>query len=106
MKRFRDFAIFLFFSLGLAIVITGSLFNYYLSPINHDIIEKEIKITDGKNLDKISSVLYEEHLIRNPKVFKIYLKIKGVDEFKEGSFKIKSNMSSKEIVNLLSAITE
>lgn len=102
MKRFRDLAIFLFFSLGLTIVVAGSLFNYYLSPVSHDIIEKEIKIADGKNIDNITATLYDEKMIRNPKVFKLYLKIYNIDEMKVGTFKIKQTMSSQDIARRLS----
>jgi len=102
MKGFRDIAIFLFFSIGLTIVIAGSLFNYYLSPVSRDIIEKEIQITDGEDIDNITAMLYDENLIRNPKVFKIYLKIYNIDEMKTGSLKLKQNMSSQEIARHLS----
>lgn len=102
MKRFRNLAIFLFFSLGVTIIVTGSMFNYYLSPVSHDIIIKEIEITDGGDLDKIASNLYDQELIKNPKVFKIYLKMKGIDHLREGTFKIKANMNSKEIIQQLS----
>ncbi|MDD2202881.1 MAG: endolytic transglycosylase MltG [Bacilli bacterium] len=102
MKRFRDLAIFLFFSIGLFIIITGSLFNYYLSPVSHDIIEKEIRITDGKDIENIATMLYDENLIRNPKVFKMYLKMYGIDETKVGTLKLKQNMSSREIARHLS----
>ena len=102
MKRFRDLAIFLFFSLGLSIIIAGSLFNYYLTPVSRGIIEKKIQITDGKDIDKVVSTLYDKKLIRNPKVFKIYLKIYNIDEFKTGSVKLKPSMSSQEIVRRLS----
>jgi cell division protein YceG involved in septum cleavage len=102
MKKFRDLAIFLFFSIGLIIVIAGSMFNYYLSPVSNDKKEKEITITDGKNIDKIVTMLYDEKLIRNPKVFKIYLIMYDVDEMKEGTIKLHQAMSSKEIAQRLS----
>jgi cell division protein YceG involved in septum cleavage len=103
MKRFRDFAIFLFFSLTIAIIILGSLFNYYLSPVSSDIMEVEIKIIDGKDINRIASMLYDKKLIRNPKVFKIYLAMNGIDEMKEGSFKLTPNMGSKRVIKYLSA---
>lgn len=95
-------AIFLFFSLAITIIIVGFLFNYYLSPVNHDIIEKEILITDGEDIDSVIATLYKMELIRNPKVFKMYLTIYSIDKMKEGSFKLKSSMGSKEIAHLLS----
>lgn len=101
MKRFRDLAIFIFFSLGLLIVITGTLFNYYLSPVSEKDTEKEIEIKDGKDIDEITNTLYDNELIRNPKVFKIYLQINGIDELKEGSFTIKQNKSAREIAHQL-----
>lgn len=103
MKKFRDLAIFLFFSLSVMIIILGSLFNYYLSPVNRDIIEQEIEITDGKDIDNITMSLYNKKLIRNPKIFKFYLKIYKIDEMKEGSFTLSSNMNSKDIAKSLSA---
>lgn len=103
MKRFRDFAVFLFFSLGFFIIIVGALFNYYLSPISNNKVEKEIQIKDGHNIDEVAATLYAEKLIRNPKVFKIYIKINSIEELKTGSFMIKQNMSSPEIIKYLSA---
>lgn len=103
MKKFRDLAIFLFFSLSVMIIIVGSLFNYYLSPVNRDIIEKEIEITDGKDIDKIAMSLYDKKIIRNPKIFKVYLKIYGIDEMKEGSFTLSPSMNAKDIAKYLSA---
>jgi cell division protein YceG involved in septum cleavage len=102
MKKFRDLAIFLLVSIGLMIIIAGSFFNYYLSPVSDDIIEKEVIIDDGKDIDGIASMLYDEKIIRNPKVFKIYLAIMGIDEMKEGSFTLKPSSSAKDIAKNLS----
>lgn len=102
MKRFKDLAVFLFFSLLFFIIVVGSLFNYYLSPISNDDEPKEIQIEYSHNIDDIASILYTEKLIRNPKVFKIYLKINNIEELKSGSFNIKPNMSSPEIIKYLS----
>jgi ribonucleoside-diphosphate reductase alpha chain len=41
-------------------------------------------------------------IIRNPKVFKIYLAIMGIDEMKEGSFTLKPSSSAKDIAKNLS----
>lgn len=54
-------------------------------------------------MDEVATTLYAEKLIRNPKVFKIYLKINSIDELKTGSFMVKQNMSSPEIIKYLSA---
>jgi cell division protein YceG involved in septum cleavage len=102
MRKFRDLAIVLFFSLGLTIVIVGSLFNYFLSPVSNDENEIKFEIKDGNDINSIVANLYEEKLIRNPKVFKFYLNVYKIDHMREGSFKISKNMSSREIAHFLS----
>jgi cell division protein YceG involved in septum cleavage len=47
-------------------------------------------------------MLYDEKIIRNPKVFKIYLKMMGINEMKEGSFKLRPSSNAKEIAKYLS----
>lgn len=84
------------------IIIAGSFFNYSLSPVSSDIIEKEVIIDNGKDIDGIASMLYDEKIIRNPKVFKIYLKMMGINEMKEGSFKLRPSSNAKEIAKYLS----
>jgi len=101
MKRFRNLAIFLFFSLAIFILIVGSLFNYYLSPVSNDQNVEEIVIVDGKKINNIVSMLYEMDLIRNPKMFKLYLDMRGIKELKEGTFYIRKSMSSRQIVESL-----
>ncbi|MFA5408975.1 MAG: endolytic transglycosylase MltG [Bacilli bacterium] len=98
MKRFRDLAIFLFFSLGLAIIIVGSMFKYYLSPVSNDTTEREFIITEEESINKIVTMLYEQDLIRNPKVFKLYLQLNNISKMKVGLFKLNSHMSSQTII--------
>ena len=102
MKKFRDAAVFLFFFVGLAIVIVCSLFNFYLSPVNNKKTIQEFVIKDGSNINKVASSLYSKKLIRNPKVFVIYLKMIGIKELDEGKYDLNSSMTSKEIAHYLS----
>ena len=102
MKKFRDAAVFLFFSIGIAIVIVCSLFNFYLSPVNNKKTTQEFVIKDGSKINKIASSLYNKKLIRNPKVFVIYLKMIGIKELDEGKYDLSSSMTSKEIAHYLS----
>ncbi len=104
MKRFRDLAIFTFFSLALAIIIAGSIFNYYLSPVSNNKVEIEVQILNGKDINQVAGILYDNKLIRNPKVFKIYVKMNGIKELKKGTFTFKQNMSAKDIVRHLEVI--
>ena len=98
MERFRNVAIFLFFSLSLFILIVGSLFNYHLSPVGEDHQAKEIVISNKDSIDDVATMLYEEKLIRNPKMFKLYLNLNGIKKLNEGTFSINQSMSSREIV--------
>lgn len=102
MKRFRDAAVFLFFFVGIAIVIVCSLFNFYLSPVSNKKINQEFVIKDGGEINKIASSLYKKKLIRNPKVFTIYLKMIGVKKLNKGKYDLNSSMTSREIVHYLS----
>ena len=80
------------------ILIVGSLFNYHLSPVGEDHQAKEIVISDGDSIDDVATMLYEEKLIRNPKMFKLYLNLNGIKKLNEGTFSINQSMSSREIV--------
>jgi cell division protein YceG involved in septum cleavage len=102
MRRFRDLALFLLVILSVFIIVICLTFNYYLLPVSKNTTSKMITIKDGNNINKNIDMLVEKKLIRNPKVFKIYLTIYKIKKFETGTFTLKQSMSSKEIADILS----
>lgn len=103
MKRLRDLSVFLFFSLAITIIIVGSLYNYYLSPVSHISKRQAVTILKGQDINKVATILYNKKIIRNHKVFVIYLKIYNVSKIKEGTYILNQNMGSKKIAEILIA---
>lgn len=101
MRRFRDMALFLVALLSLFIIVICTTYNYNLSPVNSSNKAVEVTIKKGQSIDSIIKMLDNKHLIRNPKVFKVYIAIYKIKKFDSGTYKLKSSMDSKEIVEVL-----
>lgn len=88
------------FILLLAIVFFGLLI-YFFSPVSKKYDEHNIIIPSGSTITDISNTLKKEKLIKNEMVFKIYLKLKKVDNIYAAAYYISPNMNLKEIVEEL-----
>ena len=86
----------------LCLVITAILlYRSLLSPVSRDATEKEIVIASGLSSAGIGSVLKENNLIKNDKFFVLYLKLNKINDLKAGRYKLRENMSLKEIVAVI-----
>ncbi|MDD3048824.1 MAG: endolytic transglycosylase MltG [Bacilli bacterium] len=101
MKRFRDMALFLLIILSFSIITVGITYRYNLSPVDQTGMVQVIVI-ENNNIDDVTSMLNKKKLIRNPKVFKIYLKINNIKSFKKGTYELIDTMSSEKIASILS----
>ena len=61
----------------------------------------EITIPMGSTANDISNILKENKLIRSKLAFKIYVKLHKVENFKAGTYYLRQNMSTKEIIDEL-----
>lgn len=85
------------------IIIVGCLlfYNYQLSPVsnNKDIVE--IEIPSNTTTKEIASILKEKDLIRDQRMFLIYVKIMRYNDMKAGYYDFSQDMGVKEIVSKL-----
>lgn len=81
-------------------VLFYSYFIYALTPSYNKIYEFEIK--KGENLDDIGKILKDAQIIKDPFMFKLYLKINGKDtEIKAGEYKVEKIKSIEELIAIL-----
>ncbi len=101
MKKFRNIALGLLIS---TVIIIGGccvFYKYQLSPVNHSEEVIEIEIPSNSTARKIASLLKQNHLIRDERMFLIYVKLMKINDMKAGFYDLSSNMSVEEIVSIL-----
>jgi len=98
MRKLRNLALLLVAFFLTLIIALCLLYNYGIGSVdskNNEVILVEIK--EGNTSTEIAHILKEKELIRNEIVFKIYLKINGINNLKSGYFELKQSMNVKEI---------
>lgn len=90
-----------------ALVVLGSFVMYFyvntaLKPYNANQIETvEIEVPAGSSVSQIGRILEENDIIRSGKVFKYYVKMKNIANFKAGFFEVSPSMSTDQIIQVL-----
>lgn len=82
-------------AIGLAI-----FYNYSLSKVSSDSTLKQIEIKSG-TIESIGKVLKENNLIRDAKMFKIYVRLSGKSNLKASTYMLSENMGTRKIVSIL-----
>jgi UPF0755 protein len=87
------------------VVVIGSLVlaNALLPYNREDTSTVDFKVESGWGSSTVVDKLYEQHLIKNAKLVKLYLKINPRDGIKEGTYPISPSMSVDEIFDLISS---
>jgi len=73
-----------------------------ISPVNkknQEVIEVTIPLGSGSS--QIASILKENNIIKSKLIFKIYVKINNISDFKAGTYNLKQSMNLKEIADTL-----
>ena len=92
------FLITLFITIIIPVVILTVWVNQTLSPVGDPGREKIFVVKNGESTSVLSQRLQEEGLIRNTFIFRLYLKLTGLDkQIQAGSFKLSPEQSVKEI---------
>lgn len=87
-----------FIVLAAVVVTTTILVDWSLQAPSKEGGEKPFVIKDGETVTSFASRLEEERLIKNAFVFRIYLKLSGLDrEIQAGSFRLPTNKPASEI---------
>ena len=101
MKRFRNIALCIVIVTTLLIVGLGAYYKYQMSPVSKSEKIIQVEIPQG-NVKQIARVLKEKNLIRDEKIFLIYVKIKGnANKLQAGYYELSQNLGVERIVELL-----
>ncbi len=82
------------------IFLAGFFYNYWLSPISRKSEPVIVEIKNG-SIYSIGDTLYENKLIRNKLIYKIYVKVNHINSLKASTYELNRNMKLKEIVDIL-----
>lgn len=89
---------------AIVLIILGGVFianqiGPYDKKNNKDII---VKIPNGSGVNTISNILYENELIKNKDIFKMYVKLSNkAPSIKAGTYSLNQTYSNREILDLL-----
>lgn len=73
-----------------------------LEPVDADSTEtKEIKIPMGSSVSNIGSILEENGIIKDSRIFRFYIKFKNASDFQAGEYKFSPSMEFDEIIAAL-----
>lgn len=101
MKKFRNIALSILIITAIIIIGCCSFYNYQLTPVEKSDKIVEIEIPNNTTTKKIASILKENNLIRDERIFLIYTKLMKVSDMKAGYYDIPLNSGVKEIVEIL-----
>lgn len=101
MKKLSNIALGILISTTIIIVGCCLFYNYQLSPVSKSDKIVEIEIPNNTTTRGIASILKENNLIRDERMFLIYVKLMKINDMKAGYYDISANTSVEEIVSLL-----
>lgn len=99
MKKYKIVVAFLVLLLVILFLL-GFYYNYQVSSVSNKSEKVVVEIKEG-SIYSIGDTLYENKLIRNTLIFKIYVKINNITNLKASVYELDKNMSLKEIVDIL-----
>lgn len=101
MKKFKNIS--LAFLIIFTIVIVGvcGFYNFMISPVSKKTDIVEIEIPNNTSAKGIAKILKDNNLIRDEKIFLVYIKIFEVNDMKAGYYDLKEDMGVKKIVEAL-----
>ena len=99
MKKYKLVVIILVFLVTLAFLV-GFYYTYQVSPVSRDSEKVIVEIKSG-TISSIGDTLYENDLIRSKFIFKIYVKLNGINSLKASTYELDKNMKLSEIIEIL-----
>ena len=99
MKKYKIIVIILAILL-VGIFLAGFFYNYWQSPISKNSEPVVVEIKNG-TISSIGDTLYDNKLIRNTLIYKIYININHINDLKASTYEFNRNMNLKEIVDML-----
>lgn len=102
MKKLRNIAMILFFSIAILLTVFCCLYNYNLTPVDkNDDTKIEVVIPSGTSVKSIGKILEEKDLIKNANFFYMYSKLYNIDDMKATTYSLSRSMTFEEIITTL-----
>lgn len=101
MKKLCNIALGILISTTIIIVVCCTFYNYQLSPVSNSNTIIEIEIPNNTSTKKIATILKDNELIRDERIFLIYSKLVKANNMKAGYYDFSQNMGVKKIVESL-----
>lgn len=101
MKKLKNIMLTILIITTILIVAVCGFYNYNLMPVKNSSETVKIEIPKGSSSKNIASILKKNKLIRNEKVFLIYVKLMKKSNMNYGYYEIPYNSGVKKIVNML-----
>lgn len=105
MKLRKIWKIFIVLILLFIVTVVGaiSFYNYNLQPVDKkDKTDVVFTIEPGTPTKQIAKNLVDSKLIRDDKVLLVYLKINNINNLQASTYKLKRNMTVKEMIQIIS----
>lgn len=101
MKTLRNIMLTIVIMTAVIIIGVCTFYNYQISPVSKDKTIINVEIPANTSSKQIASILKENKLIRDERMFIIYIKIMHKDTLKAGYYELSKNMGVKQIVSIL-----
>ena len=100
MKKYKIIMVILTLLL-VGIFIVGFIYNYSISAVSKKNEPVTIEIKEGSTPYSIGDILYENNLIKNKFIYKIYVKVNNIKDIKASTYELNRNMNLKKIMDTL-----
>ncbi len=100
MKKYKLIIIILGVLLA-GILLVGAIYNYEISATSRKSNPVTIEIEEGSTPYSIGNILYENKLIRNKFIYKLYVKFNNIKDIKASTYELDHNMNLKKIMDTL-----
>lgn len=100
MKKYKLVVLILFVVLVVIAFLFGFYYKYQISPVSRESEKVVLEINAG-SVSSIGDTLYENNLIRSKLMFKIFVKLHGVNDLKASTYELDRNMKLSEIIEVL-----
>ena len=99
--KVRNIIIILLLLFGSTLITMGLLWVHYTGKVSSKDDVVKVEIAKGTSSSQIGKILEEKGLIESANFFKIYLKIKNINNLKAGTYDLSANMKLSKIINIL-----
>lgn len=101
LKKWVKVLLSLFIIILVLFVVSSIYLSYLLSAPKSKSVVVNFTINDGDYVDKVGKRLEKEGLIRNFFAYKIYVRVKNINSYKAGTYKLDKSYSVKKNVRIL-----